>query len=525
MTKQCGMHSGLRRSVRNVLAFGIALALGVSDLAQASAHIVTNTNDSGSGSLRQAILDGYADTSTPVLIDASLVSGTITLTTGSILIYHTMTILGPGPDQLTISGNNASTIFYTGSGNFVPYMESITISGLRLTKGRNNAAKHAASAINNACGNLTLLDVAVDSNSANGLGYGAVASVGGCKQSQLALTTPELILSHVTITNNQAGDFGSLSVHGVNVLIEDSVISGNTGSIGTGIYSAISGVYVIDSQISNNHSSNHGGGIACRYGGLAIVGSTISGNVAAAGGGIYMAGLVGQGTVFIENTLVSDNVANAGGGGGLLNRDGAIQIRNSTFSGNIASQAGGGMSIDSSSTATFNNVTIAGNTSATSGGGMYASGTGTVTVESGTIAGNSATTGGGIFSIANTSTLHNTAIANNHATTIDPDLAGSFAANFTFVRSPGDATLAGGNNILTGIDPVLGSLGDYGGVTPTILPNTGSPLIDSGDPAGEAGVTTDQRGSTRVVGSHIDIGAVERQANEDVIFIDGLNGY
>ena len=65
-----------------------------------------------------------------------------------------------------------------------------------------------------------------------------------------------------------------------------------------------------------------------------------------------------------------------------------------------------------------------------------------------------------------------------------------------------------------GNNPLLGALANNGGPTQTLLPQTGSPLIDAiptstcgSGPS--AGITTDQRGVTRPQGPACDIGAVE----------------
>jgi hypothetical protein len=67
----------------------------------ASTITVTNANDSGPGSLRQAIADAnLGDT-----IDFSLsYPALITLTSGELVISKNLTITGPGASHLAISG-------------------------------------------------------------------------------------------------------------------------------------------------------------------------------------------------------------------------------------------------------------------------------------------------------------------------------------------------------------------------------------------------------------------------------------
>ena len=70
--------------------------------AHAATVTVTNTNDSGAGSLRQALtIVNDGDT-----INFA-VTGTITLTSGGLLINKNIAISGPGPDQLSIDGSQA----------------------------------------------------------------------------------------------------------------------------------------------------------------------------------------------------------------------------------------------------------------------------------------------------------------------------------------------------------------------------------------------------------------------------------
>ena len=54
---------------------------------------------------------------------------TITLTRGQLVVDNSVTISGPGADQLSVNGNAASRVFYIASG------KTVTISGLTITNG------------------------------------------------------------------------------------------------------------------------------------------------------------------------------------------------------------------------------------------------------------------------------------------------------------------------------------------------------------------------------------------------------
>src|SRR5437868_13955427 len=91
----------------------------------AATFTVSSTDDSGAGSLREAI----AKATSGDTINFS-VTGTIILTTGQLFIsQNPLTITGPGASVLTISGNSYSRIFDIGGGVVA------TISGLTLKNG------------------------------------------------------------------------------------------------------------------------------------------------------------------------------------------------------------------------------------------------------------------------------------------------------------------------------------------------------------------------------------------------------
>src|SRR6266849_5575211 len=84
--------------------------------ASADTITVVNTNDSGPGSLRQALAD--ANDGDTINFDSSL-TGTITLTSGELLVNDSITISGPGANTLAVNGNAASRVFHIASGKTV----------------------------------------------------------------------------------------------------------------------------------------------------------------------------------------------------------------------------------------------------------------------------------------------------------------------------------------------------------------------------------------------------------------------
>src|SRR5262245_5388092 len=78
--------------------------------ARAAAWTVTNTQDSGAGSLRAAVAVAQpGDTIT----FAPQVSGTIHLNS-TLVLTHSLTIVGPGAGVLAVDGDNAMRVFEVG---------------------------------------------------------------------------------------------------------------------------------------------------------------------------------------------------------------------------------------------------------------------------------------------------------------------------------------------------------------------------------------------------------------------------
>src|SRR5262249_45188233 len=93
-----------------IALLGVA-AVGLPGLRGATITVM-NTNDNGPDSLRAAI-DSAQDGDT-ISCDAS-VTGTISLTSGELLVSKSITISGPGANTLAVDANHASRLFYIAS--------------------------------------------------------------------------------------------------------------------------------------------------------------------------------------------------------------------------------------------------------------------------------------------------------------------------------------------------------------------------------------------------------------------------
>ncbi len=126
--------------------------------------IVTNLNDTGAGSFRQALEDANASSCLDPIVDATGVTGKVSLLTILPDISNNMTINGPLTGDLNIS---RSTIF--GTPNFRIFTNTATTTINRLTISNGNDPSQAGG-VNNG-GNLTMNNCIVTGNT-SGQGAG-----------------------------------------------------------------------------------------------------------------------------------------------------------------------------------------------------------------------------------------------------------------------------------------------------------------------------------------------------------------
>src|SRR5260370_636158 len=130
--------------------------------------MVSNTNDTGPGSLRSALSSVVPG---PVTFAPGL-TGTIVLTNGELRIGSDTTVIGPGRSNITVSGymlsTNASRVLEIARGN-------VSLAGLTIANG--NVTNVSGGGILNA-GNLTMNGCTVSQNSVHGGDGGGLYNTG-----------------------------------------------------------------------------------------------------------------------------------------------------------------------------------------------------------------------------------------------------------------------------------------------------------------------------------------------------------
>jgi hypothetical protein len=225
--------------------------------ADANIIAVTNTNDSGSGSLRQA-LAGANDGDT---IDATGVSGAISLISGELLVNKSVTINGAGADVLAVDGNAAGRVF------FITLGETVTLSGFTI---RNGHAGNAGGGIDNEDGSTVTITNCTLSGNIAGLGSGIFN--GGT-----------LTIANSTLSNNMASEGGGTYNDGSGTLtITNSTVSGNMASLAGGASFNLGTMHIANSTLSDNPADLG----AIHNEGTFEIGNTIL-NTGASGGRIF----------------------------------------------------------------------------------------------------------------------------------------------------------------------------------------------------------------------------------------------
>ncbi len=507
----------------------------------AETYTVSNTNDSGPGSLRAAIAsaDSYDD------VISFAVTGTITLnSTLEISGDKGMKIQGPGGELLAVSGNNECGVFY------ISTTASVDISGISIV----NGSADDGGGMYNFNSSPTVTNCTFSQNTATYDG-------GGMYNFNSSPTVTNCTFSGNSVTYDNFGG-GGMSNYQASPNVTNCTFSSNSASHnGGGMYNDASSPTVTNCTFSLNSASNIGGGMYNDASSPKVTNCTFSLNSADYGGGMYN---------YESNPTVTDGTFSLNSavnqGGGMRNQNSSPTVTNCTFTSNTGS-AGGGMA-NYYSSSTIIACTFSSNAATSGGGGMYnyydyleTS----PTVIGCTFSGNIATSGGGMSNNFSPSpTVINCTFSGNTASrdwcggmrnyesspsVTNCTFTGNTAPNYAFgmfnagnvkgsspivrncifwdidgeeiYNSPGSVpTLSfcivqsndvGGGTISNDIisaDPRLETLADNGGPTWTCALSDDSPALDTGLTILE--ISTDQRGAPRPYpGGSFDIGAYE----------------
>ncbi|HVV96853.1 MAG TPA: choice-of-anchor Q domain-containing protein [Rhodanobacteraceae bacterium] len=421
----------------------------------------TNCNDSGPGSLREAVA---AASDNGVVFASNLACSTITLTTGEILVtVDSLQIYGPGPDLLTIANGAQSRVFHHRGARF------FRLYGMTISDGYTTDFDPVTRDVRGGC----ILS--------NGL-----LTLGSRLGSNAYAVTVRNCAAYASEAGESAKGGGIFAAIGL-TLNKSKVLDNRAIARAPGIYARGGGVY--------------GGGVSMHY-------SEVSGNRAYGGITISRAGgvdAVGGSTIY--SSTIANNEADLWGGA-LLGRwtDDFLAIVDSTISGNHSSGDGGGVYVYNYHLANFpahviaSTITLNRSDDAAATAGLVIHGP--VEMQSSIVSGNTSAGNPGDLRSVTESAFGSS------------NLVGAFTG---YAPPPDELILSN--------DPRLAPLANNGGVTRThaLLPD--SPAIDAGTLNFDFNLDLDydQRGDgyPRTVGPSVDIGAFE--FDPDVVFRNGFD--
>jgi hypothetical protein len=453
---------------------------------QACDLTVTGTNDSGPGSLRQAILN--ANACGGGTISLSNVIGTITLSSELPVVSANTSIVGPGTNLLTISGGDSLRVFSFGAGT-TSYLAAVTI-----TRG---AAAFGGGVYN--AGALTMQTCAVlDCNSGTvggGICNSNVLVIDHCTVSSCGSVNAaprsgggiynagSLVVGSSAMVDCHASRQGGAVFNSGNLVVSNTMFlccgdNYQAGGLGGGVYNTASAI-ITSCTISNCYGNQGGGGLysesSCRitnvdflgcgsYGALSLSGSAVLSDCTVAGSsGVYMGAINNYGSALLIRCTIANNRSD----NGVYNRGGELSLCNCTLSSNgwcCGTQPTGAIRNTGAAILHLDHCTVSSNI------------------------------GYGVLSQGGVLDAKNTIISSNGSGT--NDCVGPLTSRgYNLIQSTNGSIISGdvtGN--IYGLDPVLGPLQDNGGPTWTRAVLPGSPAIDQGT---ADGARTDQRGVSR----------------------------
>lgn len=293
----------------------VAMVLCASS-ASAATFNVTTTNDSGPGSLRQAVLDANANAEADTITITA--TGTIQLATALPALSSEMTITGPGAANLTVRRNAAE--------QFVIFTVRAPVKLAALTLANGDSSADRGGGIDAQVGSLEIEDVVFTGN-----GSSSSRTLGPAIRSNIPLT-----VKRGSFTGNTG--YGILyTVSQAATTLIDTTFANNAGT--AIVFPPANGTLTIDRCTFSGNNNPQGVGAIQLQGGTAIIrDSTFSGNSGGQGGDFwtYSAGV----------TLRLTNVTSSGSSAPALlwDRAASVVVRNTILAGTGARCSLGGRS-------------------------------------------------------------------------------------------------------------------------------------------------------------------------------------
>lgn len=427
-----------------------------------------------------------------------------------------------GEHRVFLDGGDAVRIMKLDTGNFEASGPTLTVQRLGFENGRSSGTAiplgvdtdGGGGAIYHLGGSVHAIDCVFRANRCPEEGPdvagGAIYGIG----------VGETVVVGSVFTNNRCSNGGAIGSLHTALTVANCALSGNRA---TGY-----GANSVDANGQQVGRGGNGGAISMDGRGrtLSILGSVLSGNQGGAfGGAVFRTSYEGEATIIARSSITDNRVGEStdteGRAGGLYLQGSHVRVTDTTIARNAAAGFAGLWVLahgPAAGVVDLTNVTLADNrtwpredfTTEGIGGGLIVGDNTTGTLVNVTIVGNRAQFASGIAR-ASGLTIRNSLIHNVFSNEWTPiNCSGSAYASPPGAGSPNLQWPNGRQDDMdctAGIvraDPMMGELGDHGGLGETMMPQAGSPAVGMGTDC----PSTDQRGRPRDP-SRCTLGAVE----------------
>jgi hypothetical protein len=345
-----------------------------------STFFVSNRNDDGLGSLRQAVLDANANPGADTIKFKHSAEGTITLAS-QLTVTGDTAITGPGANDLTVSGGGVVTRIFEIAAGATVGMEKLTIANAAgtpfgneailnsgtLTLERSVIASNAGSGVGTVSdGTLTVKSSLITQNGGMGIRtFGGTTNINHSDISHnhaggvfASGSGPATTIQFTNVTDNNGGAGAGITIYGsgnpMTAVLDHVFVSRNSGGITGGVELNASGpadeLIITNSIISGNSadltpgSYPSVGGIHTYLGRLILRDSVVSGNTGLIVGGVDADsgyGLEVTRSTISNNQASIDNSYPTIGGLSIVYQNAPVLIQDTTISGNVGNVAGG----------------------------------------------------------------------------------------------------------------------------------------------------------------------------------------